>query len=117
MQSIKTVDAYIDQAPSAVQGRLRELRKVIKDLVPEAAERISYGMPFYDYRGRLVYFAHAKKHIGVYIPPPVIEQHADELKQYVTSKSAVQFPLDEELPMPLIQKLVKARMQWNKQKK
>jgi uncharacterized protein YdhG (YjbR/CyaY superfamily) len=110
-----SVDDYIALAPKEFQGRLQELRKVIKETVPEAEEKMSYGMPYYGYKGRLVYFAFAKKHIGLYIPPPIIEQHNDELKHYVTSVSAVQFPLDEELPFPLIKKLIIARMKHNEE--
>ena len=47
---------YIAQAPKEVQEKLKELRAVIKDAAPNAEERISYGMPYYDYNGRLVYF-------------------------------------------------------------
>lgn len=115
MQHFKTVDEYIAYAPQEVQEKLREMRKTIQSVVPEAEERISYSMPYYGYKGRLAYFAHAKKHIGLYIPPPIIEQHKKELEGYVTSKSAVQFPLDEGLPIPLIKALVKARMKWNEE--
>ena len=117
MQSISSVDEYISQAPKGVQGKLKKLRAAIKEVAPDATEKISYGMPYYGYKGRLVYFAHAKKHIGLYIPPPIIENHKEKLKQYVTSVSAVQFPLDKNLPLPLIKKLVKARVTWNSNSK
>lgn len=113
MKKAEDVDEYIASAPKEVQSKLKALRKTIKETVPDAVEKISYGMPYYGYKGRLVYFANAKKHIGLYIPPPIIEDHRDELKKYGTSKSAVQFPLTEELPMPLIKKLVIARMKHN----
>jgi uncharacterized protein YdhG (YjbR/CyaY superfamily) len=40
----------------------------------------------------------------------VIEQFKDELKEYVTSKGTIQFPLDKPLPTALIRKVVKARV-------
>jgi uncharacterized protein YdhG (YjbR/CyaY superfamily) len=110
---IKTVDEYIEDAPEEVQKKLRQLREVIKNVAPEAGEKISYGMPYYGYKGRLAYFRLAKKHIGLYIPPPVIENHKEELKKYITAKSTIRFPLDSELPLFLIKKLVKARMVLN----
>ncbi len=113
MQKAPSVDEYISLAPKEVQGKLREIRKAIREVVPTAEEKLSYGMPYYDYKGRLAYFAHAKKHIGLYIPPPIINNHAEEMKGYVTSVSAVQFPLDQDLPIDLIKKLVRARVIWN----
>jgi uncharacterized protein YdhG (YjbR/CyaY superfamily) len=104
----KDVDEYISLAPKEVQGKLKELRAAIRETAPIAAERISYGMPYYHYKGRLVYFAHAKAHIGLYIPTPIIEEHKKELAEYQTNKGTIRFPLDK--------KLVKARMKKNEAK-
>ena len=114
MLKAQSVEEYIANAPKEVQGRLKELRKIILSIAPkETVERISYGMPFYDYKGRLVYFAIMNGYIGLYIPPPIIADHEKELKGYVTTKSAIHFPNTEKLPISLIKKLVKARMAWN----
>lgn len=108
-----TVDDYISQKPEEIQNKLIQLRKLIKEIAPEAKEKISYGMPFYEYKGRLVYFALMKNHIGLYIPPPIIEQHKKELENYGTTVSAVHLPLDKDLPVALITQLIKARMKHN----
>lgn len=113
MKSVKNVDDYIASSPKAVRGKLKELRAAIKSVAPGAQERISYGMPYYAYRGRLVYFRHWKNHIGLYIPTPVVQEYARELKDYETEKATVRFPVDEKLPIALIKKLVKARMKKN----
>lgn len=113
---MNTVDEYIADMPEEMRGKLQALRALIKQTIPEAEEKISYGMPFYAYKGRLVYFALMKNHIGLYIPPPIIEQHAAELKNYGTTKSAVHIPLAGELPEELIIKLVTARVRWNESK-
>ena len=56
MNTVNTVDEYIAQAPKEVQVKLQELRATIKAAAPLAQERMSYGMPYYEYKGRLVYF-------------------------------------------------------------
>jgi uncharacterized protein YdhG (YjbR/CyaY superfamily) len=108
-----TVEEYISHVPEAHQSKLRALRAVILETAPEAEERISYGIPYYDYKGRLVYFQLSSKHIGLYVPPPVIAEHKEDLLGYDTSTSAVRLPIDEDLPVALIQKLIKARMKMN----
>ena len=60
MSPVKTVDEYIAQAPKEVQDKLKELRAVIRTSAPGVEERISYGMPYYYYKGRLVYFGLSK---------------------------------------------------------
>ena len=117
MKKAKDVDEYIAKAPKEVRGKLKELRAIIKSAAPKAEERISYGMPYYGYRGRLAYFAYARNHVGLYIMPPVIQDHKKELKGYGTAKATVRFPLDKKLPIALIKKLVKARMKKNEVKK
>jgi uncharacterized protein YdhG (YjbR/CyaY superfamily) len=113
MKLIKTVDEYIALAPKEVQRKLKELRATIKTAAPHAQESISYGMPYYAYKGRLVYFRLSKKHIGLYVPSPVVEEHKSELKGYETAKATVRFPLDKRLPKTLIKKLVKSRARKN----
>ncbi|MGP8124856.1 MAG: iron chaperone [Nitrososphaerales archaeon] len=107
------MDEYISAAPKEVQARLKEVRAAIREAAPTAHESISYRIPYYDYKGRLAWFGLQKAHIGLYLRPPVIEEHRNELAGYVTTKSAVHIPLDGRIPVPLIRKLVKARMKKN----
>jgi uncharacterized protein YdhG (YjbR/CyaY superfamily) len=109
----KDVNEYIARAPKEARDKLEEVRTAIREAAPTAVESISYGIPFYDYRGRLAWFGLAKAHIGLYVRPPVVEEHKNELADYETTKSAVRFPLDKKIPVPLIKKLVKARMKKN----
>jgi uncharacterized protein YdhG (YjbR/CyaY superfamily) len=115
MKKPRDVDEYITNAPGEVQGRLKELRKAIKSVAPDALEKISYGMPYYGYKGRLVYFAYFKKHIGVYLTPPITEMFKEELKDYETHMATIRFPHDKKLPIALIKKLVKARVKLNEE--
>ena len=99
------VDAYIAAAPKAAQGKLRQLRRTIRSAAPMAHERISYRMPFYDYKGRLIYFAIHPTHIGMYP-----SGDAKGLKKYLTEKATLRFPLDEPLPLERIRKLIEERV-------
>jgi uncharacterized protein YdhG (YjbR/CyaY superfamily) len=114
MKPNKNVDVYIAGASIEVQAKLHQLRTAINKVAPQAQEKLSYGMPYYGYKGRLVYFRYSQNHIGLYIPPPVIANHAQELKGYSTSTATVRFPLDKPLPLALIKKLVTARIRLNK---
>jgi uncharacterized protein YdhG (YjbR/CyaY superfamily) len=109
----ETVDAYIAAASRGARGKLRELRKAIKQAAPEAEERISYRMPYYHYFGRLAYFAAFRNHIGLYIPTPVIAEHKHDLRNYHAVNATVRFPLDKKLPVALVRKLIRARMRKN----
>ena len=117
MKKPTNVDEYIYSCPKEHQEKLTNLRTLIRSSAPKAEEKISYGMPYYGYKGRLAYFALAKKHIGLYIPPPTTQEFKKELAKYHTSKSAIQFPLETKLPVTLIKKLIKSRAAYNELKK
>ena len=107
------MDAYIAASPKEVQNKLIKLRAAIRKAASTAVECISYGMLYYDYNGPLAYFRLAKSHIGLYISPPIIEEHKNELAEYETAKGTIRFSLDNKIPVALIIKLVKARMKKN----
>jgi uncharacterized protein YdhG (YjbR/CyaY superfamily) len=111
------VDEYIASAPKDIQDKLKQIRATIKEVAPTAIEGISYRMPYYNYKGQLAWFSLMKRHIGLYLRPPLIEENRKELAKYKTTKSSIHFPLHEELPIPLIKKLIKARMKMNQAEK
>lgn len=111
--AFKNVDDYIAKAPPQTQAMLRELRKTIKTAAPLAEEKISYQMPYYDYRGRLVYFGGYKNHVGLYVMSDARQALGDELKDYQTSKATLHFPIDQPLPVSLINKIIKIQVAAN----
>jgi uncharacterized protein YdhG (YjbR/CyaY superfamily) len=112
----KTVDEYIASFAPQQQKTLNQMRNIIRKAAHKASEVISYNMPAYKQNGTLVYFAMAKNHIGFYPTPSAIEHFKDELKNFTTSKGAVQLPLDKPLPKELIQKIVLFREQQDTEK-
>lgn len=107
------IDAYIAQFPEDIQKLLGKIRQTIHEVAPEAAEKISYGMPGFFLNGPLVYFAAYPRHIGFYPTGEGIEAFKGELVAYQWSKGAVQFPLDQPIPYELIKKMVKHRVDVN----
>ena len=95
---------------------LRRLRELIRAAAPKAEEKISYGMPFYEYHGRLVYFAGYKNHVGLYAALPADSKYSSELKKYMSAKSSLRFPLRDPLPVKLLEKVVKNRVRENEAK-
>ncbi len=108
-----TIDEYIAAFPRNVQAILQELRATIKAAAPDASEKISYQMPTFYLQGNLVHFAAYPKHIGFYPAPRGIEAFEEELSQYKGGKGSVQFPIDQPLPLDLISRIVRYRVEDN----
>ena len=107
------VDKYISQYPENIQQLLNDIRNAIRDEAPEAQECISYGIPTFKLNGNLVHFAAAKKHIGFYPAPSGISKFEAEIAKYKYAKGSVQFPIDEPLPLDLVRRIVKFRVEEN----
>lgn len=103
----KTIDAYIAAQPESIQPFLHKVRDTIRAALPEAQERISWRMPTYWNKHNIIHFAAFKKHIGLYPGPKAIENFADRLTAYKTSKGAVQLPYSEPLPLELIAEIAR----------
>ncbi|MGW8144266.1 MAG: iron chaperone, partial [Anaerolineales bacterium] len=109
----KSIDEYILSFPADVQEKLTELRMLIRLAAPGAEEKISYQMPTFYLNGNLVHFAAYAKHIGFYPTPSGIEKFKRELSEYKHAKGSVQFPQGEPLPVDLIEKIVRFRVEEN----
>jgi uncharacterized protein YdhG (YjbR/CyaY superfamily) len=111
------IDDYIDSFPEETRRLLEQMRSTIRKSAPQADEKISYQIPTYYYNGNLVHFAAFKNHIGFFPTPGAIKAFEKELKPYKTSKGTIQFPLTDPLPLKLIERIVKFRVEENAPKK
>jgi uncharacterized protein YdhG (YjbR/CyaY superfamily) len=113
-----TIDEYIALFPPAAQEKLHLIRQTIRETAPEAEEAIKYRMPTFVFHGNLVYFAAWKKHVGLYPITSSMEASLPELAAYATSgRGTIKFPLNQPLPVSLIQKIVASRVQENLENK
>lgn len=110
------IDEYISRFPSDVQESLRKIRDTIKKAAPDAAEVMKYQIPTFVLNENLVHFAAFKNHVGFYPTPSGIEAFAQELSQYKSAKGSVQFPIKEPMPLSLIDRIVRFRVEEAKRK-
>ena len=108
-----SIDDYLESFPEDIRERLAAMRTAIRRVAPGAQEKISYQMPTFYLNGNLVHFAAYAKHIGFYPTPSGIAKFKKELSKYKNAKGSVQFPLEEPLPIGLIQRIVKYRVEEN----
>jgi uncharacterized protein YdhG (YjbR/CyaY superfamily) len=110
--SAEEVDEYLRRFEQPKRGTLQALRRTILEIVPDAEEVISYGVPAFRVRGETVAgFAAFKNHLS-YLPfsGSVLEQLSDDLAGYTMTKGALHFPVDRPLPKTLVKKLVAVRL-------
>ena len=110
--SAAEIDEYLAALEEPKRTTLATLRGTILDILPEAEQGISYGLPAFKVRGKTIAgFAAFKNHLS-YLPHSgsVFPELSDELTGYSTSSGALRFGTDEPLPVPLVRKLIAVRL-------
>jgi uncharacterized protein YdhG (YjbR/CyaY superfamily) len=106
------VDAYLATLPADQRLLLEDLRARIAQLVPDAVELISYGMPAFKLNGRfLVSYAGWKAHCSIYpLTDSFLKAHADELERFGRTKGSLHFTPERPVPEALVEDLIRGRV-------
>ena len=111
-----TVDSYLTRFPPGVRDMLEQCRRTILAAAPNATQAIKYGVAGFFVDGAyIVYLAGWKSHIALYPIPKGNDIFEAAVAPYRDEKSTLRFPLDRPIPYPLIDRLVRARLQELKQ--
>ena len=110
----RTIDEYLAPLGADQRAALEKLRRTIRAAAPEAEECISYQLAAFRYKGMLVAFGATASHCAFYLmSSTTLEDYADELEGFDTSKGTIRFPANKPMPAALVRKLVKARIAEN----
>ena len=106
-----SIDEYLAAIPARQRAALEKVRRAVRAAAPEAVEAISYQMPAFKERGRiLVYFAAFKDHCSFFpASGAVMEELGDELEPYFAGKGTLRFTVEHPIPARLVRKIVKLR--------
>ena len=107
----KSVTEYIASKPKDAQASLKLVRGAIRKAVPAAVEVISYQIPGYKLNDvPLLYFAGWKEHYSLYpVNDELVATFKKELAPFEQSKGTIRFPLSEDVPVSLIERIAKFR--------
>jgi uncharacterized protein YdhG (YjbR/CyaY superfamily) len=112
-----TIDQYLAGVSDDKRAALQRLRETILGVIPTAEECISYGMPAFRYEGKVVVFLGAAANHCAFYPGGMVNEFADELEAFETSKGTIRFQPDHPLPAALVRKIVKAAVARNAKSK
>jgi len=107
-----SVKKFYTSASSPHRETMLEMRSRILEIIPNADEVVSYGMPAFKVDGTVVAGLLANKsHVGYYpFSGSILKLFPEELAKYKTTLSAIHVPIDKPLTKGLLKKLIKARI-------
>ncbi len=114
----KTIDQYHQSFEGEVLDRMKSIRRLIHETVPEVQETISYQIPCFKYHGYLIYYCAFAKHITLSNPfsEAFLEHFREELKGFKVSRAAIQLPHNQPLPEALIRRIISFRRRENEER-
>lgn len=106
------VRKFYETAPEPHRSTMLEMRKRILEVVPNAEEVVSYGMPAFKVNGEVIAgLLSNKKHVGYYpFSGSILHLFPKELAGYSITKSAIHIPIAKPIPKVLVRKLIRARI-------
>ncbi|MFC6253233.1 iron chaperone [Secundilactobacillus hailunensis] len=104
------ITEYIAKQPQEHQQQLIKLYRLLKTVLPNAEERLSYGMPAFFQPKAVLYFGANQHHIGIYPTSEGIAFLSAELADYQTTKGSWHVAYDKPLPEQLIINLAQHRL-------
>ena len=110
--SQQDIDGYLAALDEPKRSTLEDLRRSILEVIPEAEQGISYGMPAFKVGGKVVAgFAAFKNHLS-YLPHSgsVLPELGEDVTGYESTKGSLHFAVDEPLPKDLVEKLIAVRL-------
>jgi uncharacterized protein YdhG (YjbR/CyaY superfamily) len=111
--SAEEIDGYLASVEEPKRSTLEALRQSILEVVPDAEQCISYGVPAFKVRGKTIAgFAAFKDHLSYLLHSgSVLAELHDEVAGYQTTKGSLHFAVDQPLPAELVRRLVETRRQ------
>ncbi|HVY11598.1 MAG TPA: DUF1801 domain-containing protein [Mycobacteriales bacterium] len=110
--SAEDIDAYLAGVEEPKRATLEEMRRRILEVIPDAEQTISYGLPAFKVDGKVVAgLAAFKCHLS-YLPHSgrVFDELTGDLADYTYTKGSLHFEIDEPLPRTTIKKLIETRI-------
>lgn len=111
-----SIDEYLQRTPQPQRATLAEMRRRIREIVPEATECISYGLPAFRIDKKVIGgFAFTANGCSYYpFSGSTLDELAADIAGYSRTKSALHFAADKPLPKTLLRKLLRARLAASK---
>lgn len=105
---MSTIEDYLDKATPTQKAEFERIRKIVRELAPEAEEVMSYGIPTFKHKRRpLIYFGAFKDHMSIFPASDEMMETIPELSKFRTSKGTLRYTEDNLIPDSLVKKFIR----------
>lgn len=105
------VDDYLENLEPERRRALEALREIILKNAPQAGESMKYRMPTYGKDHVVCAMASQKQYMSLYLDTELVSKYRSKLDHLNLGKSCVRFRKLEDLPLDVIQRILKETVQ------
>jgi uncharacterized protein YdhG (YjbR/CyaY superfamily) len=105
-QPTPEVDAYLSGLEPKRRAALEQLRALVRETLPDAAETMRYRMPTYELDGVVCSFASQKHYMSLYMDVGLVEKYKEELEGLDVGKSCIRFKRIQDLPLDTVRRIL-----------
>lgn len=108
---MSAIEDYLESATPSQRAEFKRVRAIVLQLVPDAEEVISYGMPAFKYNKKyMIGFGAFKDHMSIFPTPGPIEALKGKLEKFAAGKGTLQFTEQGPIPDSLLKEIIAARL-------
>jgi uncharacterized protein YdhG (YjbR/CyaY superfamily) len=107
---MSVIDDYLASLNGPERSVIEHMYDIVRQLVPDATEELSYAMPAFKYKGKGVIAIMANKNFMSLYPFGSVEKLGLDLSDYEQTNGSVHFTADKPIPDELLSQIVQTRM-------
>jgi uncharacterized protein YdhG (YjbR/CyaY superfamily) len=101
-----TIREYIAGLSSRERLVILVLDRLVRAALPTASGSMKYGMPTYEWHGRMIAFNAQKNYFSFYADPQIVKRHRAELGGLDVGRSCIRFRRLEDVSLDVLRSIV-----------
>jgi uncharacterized protein YdhG (YjbR/CyaY superfamily) len=104
------IDDYLARLEGADKQIIGDMYAIVREMVPDASEELSYAMPAFKYKGKSVVAIMANKEFLSLYPFGNVENLGLNLEEFERTSGSIHFSAEHPIPDSLLREIVEARL-------
>lgn len=107
---MSVIDDYLAQLNGPEKSTVEHMYGIVRQLVPDATEELSYAMPAFKYKGKSLVAIMANKNFLSLYPFGAVNKLGLDVSAFECTDGSIHFSVDKPISDDLLRQIITARM-------
>lgn len=108
---MSVIDDYLASLNGSAKATITHMYDIVREMVPDAAEEMSYAMPAFKYKGKSLVAIMVNKNFLSLYPFCGLSRLGLDLSNYETTTGSIHFTSENPIPDELLRQIIAARLE------